>query len=152
MPQGWARALPSQLGLIWVAVPPPLKLPGAPRFSCHLVMTPFPVLATYTIEGLVGSTAIPRGALIRLPVVPQPPTTSSSALVPLGTDRSWASSNTCSRQPPTSVAYTRPPCTRMPCTPPENMPGDLPWDPKRCTNPPFWVKAITSLLLSPTQM
>src|SRR6478609_452949 len=104
MPQGWARALPSQLGLSWVAVPPPLKLPGAPKLSCHLVMTAFPVLATYTIEGLVGSTATPRGALINLPVVPQPPTTSSSALVPLGTDSSWALSNTCRRQPATSVA------------------------------------------------
>src|SRR6476620_2961849 len=104
MPHGWARALTSQLGLIWVAGPTPLKLPAAPKLSCHLVMMPFPVLATYTIEGLGGSTAVPRGVLINLPVVPQPPTTSSSALGPLGTDSSWASSNTCRRQPATSVA------------------------------------------------
>src|SRR5690348_11270188 len=100
MPHGCASALPPQLGLMIVAVPPPLKLPGAPRFSCHFVIWLRPVLMTYAIAGLDGSTATPRGPSICEAVeVPQLPTVSSSALVPLLALSSVASSNTCRRQP-----------------------------------------------------
>src|SRR6476619_1667807 len=98
MPHGCDSSVPPQLGLVVVAV-------LVDRFQMLIRLAP--VSTTYAVFPF-DETATPRGTFIWFAAVPHVPRLSSSvpagALAMLSAVSNLASSNTCRRQPPTSVA------------------------------------------------